>query len=291
MSSVNALRMAEPRGAQFASAIGDRSSDRHEFLLGKFLMITNRREFIMNTAAGIITAPAALASAESSAPPPIKAIAFDAFPIFDPRGITALASEMCGDVGKELTDRWSIKFFSYSWLATSAKQYQDFQSLAGSALRYTVDSMGISLGRSDQGKLIEHYSALDIWPDIAGALKILKSKGIRLRLLSNLGNEALAANLIRNGISKLFESSLSTDLVRRFKPAPEAYAMAVDAFGLPREQIGFVAFGGWDAIGATWYGYRTAWINRFGLPAESIGPSPEITTPGIEGALALAGLA
>ncbi|MFB0915881.1 MAG: haloacid dehalogenase, partial [Burkholderiaceae bacterium] len=31
---------------------------------------------------------------------------------------------------------------------------------------------------------------------------------------------------------------------------------------------------GWDALGATWYGFQTIWLNRQGLPFETLGPQP-----------------
>jgi len=100
----------------------------------------------------------------------------------------------------------------------------------------------------------------------------------------------LQNNMDRNDISKYFEPSLCTDSVRRFKPSPEAYSMAISAFGLPKEKIGFVAFGGWDAAGASWFGYRSAWINRLDRPLDELGVSPEIVSRGIDGVLKLAGL-
>jgi len=30
----------------------------------------------------------------------------------------------------------------------------------------------------------------------------------------------------------------------------------------------------WDAIGATWFGYATLWINRFNLPLDELGARP-----------------
>ena len=51
--------------------------------------------------------------------------------------------------------------------------------------------------------------------------------------------------------------------------------MAIDAFGLRREKILFVAFAGWDAAGAKWFGYTTFWVNRLNLPAERLGVSPD----------------
>ena len=70
------------------------------------------------------------------------------------------------------------------------------------------------------------------------------------------------------GLEGLLDFSLSTDLERTYKPDPRAYRMAVDAFRIPREQIAFAAFAGWDAAGAKWFGYRTFWVNRASQPAE-----------------------
>jgi 2-haloacid dehalogenase len=32
-----------------------------------------------------------------------------------------------------------------------------------------------------------------------------------------------------------------------------------------------VAFAGWDAAGAKWFGYPTFWVNRLNLPGEELG--------------------
>jgi 2-haloacid dehalogenase len=44
-----------------------------------------------------------------------------------------------------------------------------------------------------------------------------------------------------------------------------------------REEIVFAAFAGWDAAGATAFGYRTFWVNRQNQPAEELGVTPEAT--------------
>lgn len=201
-----------------------------------------------------------------------------------------LAREMLGAKGDQLTALWSAKLFGYTWLETSAGRYKDFRTLASGALRHSAEAIGLNLSDLEQSRLVEQYDALDAWPDVKSALKRLAAAEVRLALLSNLGASTLKANLDRNGLSSFFEAALSTDSVRHFKPAPEAYKMAINAFGLPRDQIGFVAFGSWDAVGATWFGYRTAWIKRFGVPEERLDMSPEITSLGIDGALALAGV-
>ncbi|MDP4612756.1 MAG: haloacid dehalogenase, partial [Limnohabitans sp.] len=39
----------------------------------------------------------------------------------------------------------------------------------------------------------------------------------------------------------------------------------------------FVSSNAWDALGATWFGFCTLWINRQGLPPEAMGPAPHHT--------------
>ena len=36
----------------------------------------------------------------------------------------------------------------------------------------------------------------------------------------------------------------------------------------------FVSANGWDACCATWFGYRTFWVNRSGDPVEALGVAP-----------------
>ncbi|MBA4163113.1 MAG: haloacid dehalogenase type II [Erythrobacter sp.] len=222
--------------------------------------------------------------------PRIKVIAFDGFVIFDPRPVTALAVHHFPEKGAALAAVWSNKLFGYSWLATAAGHYQDFPTLADVSLRYAAQSLGLTLSGEVRRDLLDAYQRLEVWSDVVPALDRLKSAGVRLAFLSNLSEPMLLANMRHAGIARFFDPPLSTDRVQRFKPAPAAYNMAIEAYGLPCEEIGFAAFGGWDAVGATWFGYRTAWINRLGVTPETLGPSPLISSTGIEGVLALAGL-
>jgi len=245
--------------------------------------LIHRRAIVAGIAATVATPSRALTT-------PLRAIAFDAFPIFDPRGIAVLARERLGEKGDALAAGWSAKLFGYGWLETAAGRYSDFTTLADAALRFSAEAMGIALDDTTRNALVDRYNALDLWPDAKPALARLRAAGLRLAFLSNLGEATLRANMERNGIEHLFEAVLSTDRVRAFKPAPRAYHMAMDALGLPRAGIGFAAFGGWDAVGATWFGYRTAWVNRAGAPAEPLDAKPAFASRGMESVLALAGL-
>jgi len=52
---------------------------------------------------------------------------------------------------------------------------------------------------------------------------------------------------------------------------------------LKREEIVFVAFAGWDAAGAKWFGYPTFWANRRHQPAAEMGVRPDATADDLTG--------
>lgn len=220
----------------------------------------------------------------------IRAVAFDAFVIFDGRMIIAAAREALGEPGAALASSWLQKLFGNTWLLTAAGRYQPFEQVAASSLDSAADAAGLRLPAAVRTDLIAKFSRLAAWPDAAPALRTLRSSGIKTALLSNLSEGLLAANLRNTGLGGSFDAVLSTDQVRRYKPSPAAYAMAPAAFGLPPSSIGFAAFGGWDAVGATWFGFPTAWVNRSGAAEEWLDVSPRISSRGIEGVLSLAGV-
>ena len=250
-----------------------------------------RRGFLRDSVVAAAGASFGLSALAAAVPVTgVRAIAFDAFPIFDLRAITVTARQLFPEKGEMLASVWSTKLFESTWLETSAGRYVGFEALAARALEFAAESAQVSLSGEALAKLVAVYSQLDVWPDVKAALEQLRASEIRLAMLSDLSEPVLRANLRHAGIEKHFEFVLSTDRVRKFKPAPEAYEMAMQAFRLPKETVGFAAFGGWDATGASWFGYRTVWVNRLHLPAETLDPKPALTSAGMEGVLELAGL-
>ena len=79
------------------------------------------------------------------------------------------------------------------------------------------------------------------------------------------------------GFGGLLQHLLSVDSVQRFKTDPAAYALGPQALGLPAREILFVSSNAWDAVGATWHGYTTLWVNRAGLPLEQLDTEPTFT--------------
>jgi len=239
-------------------------------------MSLNRRQILKIMAGGAAASVLAhTLPTQAATNPAIKAIAFDGFPIYDPRPIFGLTKKLYPEHGKILAKLWFTKIFGYTWLRTTGHHYKGFYSVIEDALIFSAESLKLDLTPSKQKQLMDVWLQLKIWPDVKQALEQFKKNNIRLGFLSNLSEEMLRVNARNSGIEDAFEFYLSTDRVQAYKPSPKAYQMGVDAFKLPKENIAFAAFGGWDASGAKWFGYPTVWVNRFGSPIEKLGVKPD----------------
>jgi 2-haloacid dehalogenase len=225
-------------------------------------------------ASALLSPRRALASAQSR----FKAIAFDAFAIFDPRSISSLAETLFPGQGNKLSHAWRTRQFEYQWLRAFATRYADFWQTTEEALVFAAKLVKLEMTPEKREQLMQAYLRLKAWPEVPSVLHSLQEMGIRLAFLSNMTAKMLEAGIENASLKDTFEHVLSTDRVRTYKPDPRAYQLAIDAFKLKREEILFVAFAGWDAAGAKWFGYPTFWVNRLALPEEELGVTADATS-------------
>jgi 2-haloacid dehalogenase len=191
--------------------------------------MVSRRKFIAlgaaGTALGTIHSIPKVFGGEPFSKSRIKAIAFDAFPIFDPRPVTALAEKLFPAKGAELTKQWRARQFEYTWLRVTAQKYADFWRVTQDALEFAAEVLGLTLEREQRDELMNAYLELPLWPDVLPALASLKKSDFRLAFLSNFTPRMLEANIKHAGLTGLFEQALSTDAAKTYKPDPRAYQL------------------------------------------------------------------
>jgi 2-haloacid dehalogenase len=207
--------------------------------------------------------------------PAIKALAFDAFPIFDPRPIQALAESLLPGNGAALMNAWRVRQFEYQWLRALGGRYVDFLQATRDSLTFAARQLQLEIPAAAQQQLMAAWSDLKMWPDAAAAVRTLRARGLRLIFVSNMTAPMLEDGLNKAGLRGQFEAVVSTDRARTCKPDTRAYQLGVDVLGLRREEILFVAFAGWDMAGAKWFGYPTFWVNRQNAPREELGVEPD----------------
>ncbi|WP_428264767.1 haloacid dehalogenase type II [Haliangium sp.] len=238
-------------------------------------MDLTRRELLLLTgglAAGCARPPSEPARPERRrrrAQAPIEAIAVDAFVLFDPRPFARALDAAFPGHGAQLAAEFRTRLFGYGWLRALGGRYRDFWRLSEDALGAAAEALGLALTDATRAALLEQWAALPPWPDAAAGVRELQRAGYPLAVLSNWSPRMLETALARSGLDDAVRP-LSTDLVQSYKPDPAAYAIALDAFGLDRARVGFVAFAGWDAAGGSWFGFPTVWMNRMGAPAEPL---------------------
>ncbi|HET9282132.1 MAG TPA: hypothetical protein VFR24_09255 [Candidatus Angelobacter sp.] len=158
-------------------------------------MPATRREFL--TASARTLAGAALASTMGTTAlarsVKTRAILFDAFPIFDPRPVAALAEELFPGKGKELSDAWRTRQFEYTWLCNSMGTYRDFFRVIDDALVFAARLLKLNLTVEKRDRLTSAYLQLRAYPDVGESLKSLRAAGIKLSFLSNFTSKMMQA--------------------------------------------------------------------------------------------------
>ena len=211
-------------------------------------------------------------SAKSAQP---EAVLFDAYgTLFDVYSVGLLAEQLFPGRGDALATLWRDKQIEYTRLASMSGRYRPFWDLTRAGLRFAALKLGLTLERPDEDRLMNQYRHLSAFPENREVLAALKDRGIRAGILSNGDPEMLAVAIKSAGFSDLIDPVLSAHAVQRFKTDGAVYALGPQALGLPAKKILFVSSNGWDAIGATWYGFTTLWVNRGGAPLEQLDTEP-----------------
>ena len=136
-------------------------------------------------------------------------------------------------------------------------------------------SAGTTLTLDAQNQIMGQYARLQAFPEVRDVLQALRTRGLKLAILSNGNPQMLDAAVSAAGLSAHLDAVLSVDAVRKFKTAPDAYQLGLDRFGAPARDILFVSSNGWDVCGAAWFGYQTFWVNRADAPMEELGVVPQ----------------
>lgn len=218
-----------------------------------------RREFIASPVA-LIAAPANV--------PAVKALTFDVFgTVVDWRGSIIQEGAAWGKAKSlqvdwaKFADRWrqgygpamdKVRSGALPWMKIDALHRLILDDLL-KEFRIT----GLSEGEKDHWNRVWHR--LTPWPDSVSGLTQLKKK-YTLATLSN-GNVSLLVDIAKAG-GLPWDTVLSAELFRHYKPDKEVYLGAADLLGCRASQVMMVAAHSSDLKAARSCGLRTAFISR-----------------------------
>ena len=224
----------------------------------------------------------------------IKAVVFDAYgTLFDVYAIQVLADELYPGQGADIAVRWRDKQIEYTRLITqsdphnaSGSQYvRPFWELTRLSLEYTLDRLSLDRQSGQIEKLMQQYARLTPFSENLAVLQKIKALGLTTAILSNGSVDMLTSAVASAGMEDVLDHVISVDPIRLFKTSPESYGLVQKRIPVNKDEVLFVSSNAWDALGATWFGFTTHWVNRQGLPFEALTPRPHYSGPDLTSVL------
>ena len=216
----------------------------------------------------------------------IKAVVFDAYgTLFDVYSIQVLADALYPGQGADIAIRWRDKQIEYTRLitqsdphnASGSQHFRPFWELTRLSLEYTLDRLKLDRRSGQVEKLLQQYAHLTPFQENLAVLKKIKGMGLTTAILSNGSMDMLTSAVNSAGMQDVLDHIISVDSIRLFKTSPESYGLVQQTIAVNKDEVLFVSSNSWDALGATWFGFTTHWVNRQGLPFEALSPQPHFS--------------
>ena len=205
----------------------------------------------------------------------IEACVFDAYgTLFDFNSAAARCRDDLGEKADVLSKIWREKQLQYTWLRSLMGLHKDFWQVTGDALDFALKSLQIS-NEGLRERLMGLYRTLDVFPEVPATLEQLKSGGFKTAILSNGSPEMLLSAVNGTGLTPLLDAVLSVEAAGIYKPHPSVYKLAVDSLSIAAQAICFVSANAWDAHGASAFGLKVIWCNRYRQEKEILPGTPD----------------
>jgi 2-haloacid dehalogenase len=178
-------------------------------------------------------------------------------------------------------------------VVAGTEEWRSLRDLRRSALHELLATRGLTPGEPELARLENVDSLFEPFDGAAAQLDALSSVAQVVGLTNaNLSDAAVFS--ARGGLR--WHALISTELVRTFKPRPEAYQLPLFLLEVDPTSVLFVAAHPWDLTAAAEHGFDTAFISRprtdvpapddsFDYVIESIGDLVEIAKQRGEAAL------
>ncbi len=198
--------------------------------------------------------------------------------------------EALRDTWPEVAGHWRLKQLQYTWLRAVADAHADFWDVTQDGLDWALEAAGLQGDAKLRQRLLDLYWELQAYPEVPAMLKALKDGGLQTAILSNGSPPMLEGAVKSAGIEGVLDDVLSVESVGVFKPHVRVYDLVQDRFSCARDEVLFVSSNGWDAAGASGYGFITAWVNRAGEPMDRLPWTPAHVLSDLTSIPELAGL-
>ena len=204
----------------------------------------------------------------------IEACVFDAYgTLFDVNSASAKCKKKLGNRWESFANAWRTTQLEYTWLRSLMKRHKNFWEITEDSLDHTMETFKIKQGMRNE--LLNLYKELSPYPEVKECLEGLKSKKIKIAILSNGTPDLLKGLVESNNIQNYFDDILSIETVGIYKPDSKVYDMPIKKYDCKPENICFMSSNTWDVSGGGVFGYNAVWVNRFNKVFDKLSYKPK----------------
>ncbi len=213
-----------------------------------------------------------------------EALAFDMYgTLVDPLRIwTQLEQHLPGGSAVRMAEIWRQKQLEYSFRLTVMEQYEDFEQITRKALDYALAAVNGQLTSEQKQQLMAQYNDLTLFPDVQSGLEQLQAKGHTMVVFSNGSPAMLSAIMQAAHLEPYFQSFISVDEIKMYKPSPKAYQLVANRLQRPIGEVRLISSNPFDIMGASNAGMQATWINRSRGLFDTLGERPAMVVETLE---------
>ena len=190
-------------------------------------------------------------------------LAFDVYgTLINPYAMADILRPTLGEQAEGVAAQWRTNQLQLAFRRGLMGRYVEFSACTRDALDVAIAAQGVEVASSIRDEWMSGYSRLPAFEEVDGALASLVAAGYRCVAFSNGTENAMQEVLENAGIVHHFETLVSVDDIRRFKPDPVVYHHLTRRMETNHADTWLVSSNNWDIQGARHAGLNAAWIHR-----------------------------
>jgi len=193
--------------------------------------------------------------------------------LLDMSGVEKLVNQLLGS--KRGYILWFDLFMQYCFVDNCIEQFNDFASIAYATLQMAGRTLGQEIDEHDINEVLELLKHLPVHEGVQDGLSQLNDNGYRIAALTNSPERTVTERMERTGLISYFETVMSAEHVKKYKPSIAVYEWAINKMGVIAGDVLLVSAHGWDLAGAVNAGLRTAYLKQSKQMLYPLAPKPD----------------
>lgn len=170
---------------------------------------------------------------------------------------------------------WMEFFLHYSLVDSCTGQHHSFTDIAKAATAMAARAFDTKVNDQNLEDVFELMKHLPLNEGVGKGLSLLHDQGARLAVLTNLPANIANERMNRTGLISYFETIVTAEEVKKYKPCVETYQWAAARLGVEPKNVLMVTAHSWDICGAANAGMKTAFVGKDQQGLYELAPKPQ----------------